>query len=84
MRTMSSQEFNRDSGKAKRAATDGPVVVTERGEPSHVLLTWADYLAAIGAGSSIGDLLGDPASADVDLPLPDRTPSTRQPVDLEH
>ena len=38
--TVSSRELNQDVGRAKRAAEDGPVVITDRGRPSHVLLSW--------------------------------------------
>lgn len=37
--TVSSREFNQDVSGAKRAASKGPVVITDRGRPAHVLLT---------------------------------------------
>jgi len=40
---ISSRDFNQDIGKAKRAAAEGPVVITDRGEPAFVLLTYEDY-----------------------------------------
>jgi len=40
---MTSREFNQRVGDAKRAAEKNPVVVTNRGVPSHVLLTWRQY-----------------------------------------
>lgn len=43
MTTMSAREFNRDVSAAKRAASEGPVVITDRGEPSFVLLSAAEY-----------------------------------------
>jgi antitoxin (DNA-binding transcriptional repressor) of toxin-antitoxin stability system len=43
MTTMSSREFNRDVSAAKRAAEDGPVIITDRGKPSHVLMAYDDY-----------------------------------------
>jgi prevent-host-death family protein len=43
MSTMSAQEFNRDVSAAKRAAVDGPVVITDRGKPSFVLLSVEEY-----------------------------------------
>lgn len=43
MPTLSAREFNQDVSAAKRAAADGPVVITDRGEPAYVLLTIADY-----------------------------------------
>lgn len=43
MTTVTSREFNHDVGSAKRAAADGPVVITDRGEPAFVLLSIEDY-----------------------------------------
>lgn len=43
MTTMSAREFNRDVSQAKRHATQGPVVITDRGEPSFVLLSISEY-----------------------------------------
>ncbi|MFI0847396.1 type II toxin-antitoxin system prevent-host-death family antitoxin [Mesorhizobium sp. IMUNJ 23232] len=40
---MSSREFNQDTAKAKRAAAKGPVFITTRGEPTHVLLTKEEF-----------------------------------------
>jgi prevent-host-death family protein len=42
-RTFTAREYNQDSGSIKRAANDGPVIITERGKPSHVLMTIAAY-----------------------------------------
>jgi PHD/YefM family antitoxin component YafN of YafNO toxin-antitoxin module len=41
--TLSSREFNHDTGRAKRAAAKGPVFITDRGKPAHVLLTIKEY-----------------------------------------
>lgn len=41
--TFSSREFNQDTARAKRAAKSGPVFITDRGAPSHVLMTVEDY-----------------------------------------
>ena len=41
--TITSREFNHDTGRAKRAANDGPVFITDRGRPAHVLLSIEDY-----------------------------------------
>lgn len=43
MTTFSAREFNRDVSAAKRAADEGPVVITDRGEPAYVLLSFVDY-----------------------------------------
>ncbi len=41
--TFTAREYNQDSGSIKRAANNGPVIITERGKPSHVLMTIAAY-----------------------------------------
>ncbi|TPM47762.1 type II toxin-antitoxin system Phd/YefM family antitoxin [Mesorhizobium sp. B2-3-2] len=38
--TLSSRELNQDLGRAKRAAKEGPVIITDRGRPVHVLLSF--------------------------------------------
>ena len=43
MTTVTAREFNRDVSAAKRAADEGPVVITDRGVPAYVLLSFADY-----------------------------------------
>lgn len=41
--TFTSREFNQDTAGAKRAAQKGPVFITDRGEPSFVLLTKEEF-----------------------------------------
>ena len=41
--TFSSRDFTRDVSAAKRAATDGPVFITDRGRPAYALLKIDDY-----------------------------------------
>ncbi len=41
--TISSREFTRDVAAAKRAATAGPVFITDRGKPAFALLRMEDY-----------------------------------------
>lgn len=45
--SVTSREFNQDVSKAKRAATEGPVFITDRGRPAHVLLTIAQRCAKL-------------------------------------
>ena len=59
--TVTSREFNQDTGRAKRAAEVGPVYITDRGRPSHVLLTIADYQRLAMQHPTITDLLSEPA-----------------------
>jgi prevent-host-death family protein len=80
--TISSREFNQDTGGAKRAAENGPVIITDRGEPSHVLLSFEDYRKLMAKGPSLAEALADPG-ADFDFdPEPLRGPLSK-PVDFE-
>lgn len=58
MSTLSARDFNRDVSAAKRAAADGPVIITDRGERSHVLFTIDGYRRLAGTERSIIDRLG--------------------------
>ena len=63
--TLSSREFNRDCSRAKKAAFDGPVFITDRGRPSHVLLTAEEYQRITGSGPSGADALAMKEGADI-------------------
>ena len=81
--TISSREFNQDSGRAKKAAEKGPVFITDRGKPSHVLLSIEDYRRLARTQAKIADALAMPADvADIDLPLPGRRDLPR-PIDFD-
>ncbi|WP_085317810.1 type II toxin-antitoxin system Phd/YefM family antitoxin [Derxia lacustris] len=79
--TLSSREFNQDASKAKKAAAAGPVFITDRGRPAHVLLTIEDYQRLAGVQASIVDLL---AMADADAVEfePPRAGELFRPADL--
>jgi prevent-host-death family protein len=72
MTTISSREFNQDTSRAKKAAKDGPVFITDRGKPAHVLLTIEDYRRITSAGQSIADLLAWPGTEDIEFEIPAR------------
>jgi prevent-host-death family protein len=68
---MSSREFNQDTGGAKKAAKDGPVYITDRGKPAHVLMTFDDYRKLADDGLTIVDLLSaTPGVGDIDFEIP--------------
>lgn len=79
--TMTSREFNQDAGRAKRAAKSGPVFITDRGRPAHVLLTAEQYQALAGQRASLADALGMPAAAAVAFEPP-RSRSRHRPADF--
>ena len=68
MKCLSSREFNQDVSSAKRHARQEPVFVTDRGKPTHVLLSIEAYRQLMGKPERLADLLAasDPISADPD------------------
>jgi len=55
--TLTSREFNQDTAGAKKAARRGPVFITDRGRPAHVLLTIDDYRRLAGGDVSLAEAL---------------------------
>jgi prevent-host-death family protein len=69
--TLSSREFNQDTSRAKKAALEGPVFITDRGKPAHVLLSIEEYQRIVGRRGSIADALGWPAGVeDIEIEFP--------------
>ncbi|MFT4113757.1 type II toxin-antitoxin system Phd/YefM family antitoxin [Silvibacterium sp.] len=69
--TLSSREFNQDTSRAKKASFEGPVFITDRGKPAHVLLSIEEYRRITGQRLNIAELLGMPE--DIELEIPQRT-----------
>ncbi|MBB4841208.1 MULTISPECIES: type II toxin-antitoxin system Phd/YefM family antitoxin [Sphingomonas] len=73
MKVITSREFNQDVSAAKRLARGEPVFVTDRGRPTHVLMSIDQFRALSGQRESIVDLLALPAgSLDAELAPPGR------------
>ena len=80
--TLSSRELNQDIGQAKRAARLGPVFITDRGKPAHVMMTIEQYRLLTGASASIIDMLALPEGVEaIDFEAP-RANISAKPVDL--
>jgi len=68
--TLSSREFNQDASGAKKAANQGPVFITDRGRPAHVLLSIAEYQKLTASPSNIVDMLAMPEADEIDFDPP--------------
>ena len=79
--TLSSREFNQGASEAKRAANNGPVFITDRGKPAHVLLSFDDYQRLTKQRRNIADALSMPGIADIEFEPP-RVTITPRPVDF--
>lgn len=83
--TLSGREFNQDIARAKRAAINGPVIITDRGVPAFVLQSYGDWQRQTGNVPSVSllDAVADPAGGDVAFEPPRMTGSLFRPVDLD-
>jgi prevent-host-death family protein len=82
MKMMTSREANQDFSRAKREARLGPVIITERGRPANVLMSYDEYKKLTGNPKSLLDLLAAPAQKEVDFEPPPRQKAAPRPIDL--
>ncbi len=65
--TFTSREFNRDVSRAKKASNLGPVIITNRNKPTHVMLNIDEYQRLKGERSNLLDALSMPGLAKIDF-----------------
>ena len=65
--TFTSREFNREPGRIKRAAADGPVIITERGRPIMAVLPYGAYERLNAAPGTILDALDMDGVGEIDI-----------------
>lgn len=80
--TLSSREFNQDASRAKKAARNGPVFITDRGRPAHVLLTIEAYRELAGGGKSLLDAVAQSGEGDFEFDPPKLEGPFGRPADL--
>ena len=68
--TLSSRELNQDVTRAKKATQSGPVFITDRGKPAHVLLSFEDYQRLTQQRRNIADVLAMPGVAEIEFDPP--------------
>lgn len=79
--TFSSREFNQHVGEAKKAALAGPVFITDRGQPSHVLISIVEYRKLTGGMTSLAEAIAQVEGAEVDFEPP-RVSQMSRPIEL--
>lgn len=84
--TIPAREFARNLAGAKRAAQDGPVLITDRGEPTYALLRIEDYYRLTGRHAAPRSLLvameALPGTEGIDVEAP-RPTGTARVIDLD-
>ncbi len=79
--TLSSREFNQDTGRAKKAAIEGPVFITDRGKPAHVLLSIEAYQRITARHRSLVEALSMPGLSEIEVEFP-RVRDVVRPADF--
>uniref|UniRef100_UPI00359FA356 type II toxin-antitoxin system Phd/YefM family antitoxin n=1 Tax=Glaesserella sp. TaxID=2094731 RepID=UPI00359FA356 len=85
MPIMTSREFNQRSSQAQKYALEEPVIITNRGTPAFVLMSYTEYEKVRQAKSfrSALEALLPIDNDDVELELQPRSRAQRRPVDLD-
>lgn len=80
---LTSREFNHDLARAKRAAREAPVVISDRGKPDLVLMSVQEYRRLSDRPDGFLERIGCRDMADVDF-QEDRHPnSSLRSVDFD-
>ncbi|WP_386687905.1 type II toxin-antitoxin system prevent-host-death family antitoxin [Lonepinella sp. MS14437] len=84
---MTSREFNQHLSQAQKAAQIEPVIITNRGEPSYVLMKYTDYQQQIKTKPFRSALTALTPTVegvgDIELELQLRSTKQRQSVNFE-
>ncbi|MCX5519621.1 type II toxin-antitoxin system Phd/YefM family antitoxin [Kaistia defluvii] len=82
--TLTSREFSQDTSRARKAANEGPVIITDRGRPAHVLLSIEEYRRLTGKGMSLLEALAQTdEGSDFEFDPPKMGGGWLKPVDFE-
>ena len=79
--SFTSREFNQNSSGAKKAARLGPVFITDRGKPAHVLLSIQEYQRLVAGRATLAEVLAQTEVEDFDFEAP-RVGGLYRPADL--
>jgi prevent-host-death family protein len=80
--SLTSREFNQDAARAKKAALNGPVFITDRGRPAHVLLSIEEYQRLTGKGRTLLDVISTWDGGDFEFE-PAKLGDISRPADLD-
>ena len=82
VKILSSREFNQDVSGAKRMANISPVIITDRGTPSHVLLSIEAYKKINKQHKNLVELLAMPNAKVIEFEAEKLTDDLFQTADL--
>jgi prevent-host-death family protein len=76
-------EVNQDFSKAQRAVANGPVIITHRGEPSLVLMSYKAFQAKSEKTRNLLERLHLPGVEDIEFDPPQLSGPSVKPADFE-
>jgi prevent-host-death family protein len=79
---LSITQVNQNFSRARKAIADGPVVITDRGEPAMVLMSYADYKARMVDKRTLLERIDVPGTEGINLEIPSRTSGGFEPADF--
>lgn len=85
MTIMTSREFNQYLSKAQKSALIEPVIITNRGKPAFVLMSYQDFQQhkSVSTKSALELLTPtDPIVGEIELEIPTRNRTQRKPVEF--
>jgi prevent-host-death family protein len=68
--TLTVTEVNQNFSRARNALEGGPVIITERGKPAFVLMTYDAFAARHGTRPSLLQRIDVPGTEEIDLEPP--------------
>lgn len=89
MKTMTSREFNQRTHEAQKAAREAPLLITQRGKPDLVIMSYREYEKVTAQSKTLLDVFSEgdaellAAVADIELDIPPRRPYQRKPVEFD-
>ena len=89
MKTMTSREFNQRTHEAQKAAREAPLLITQRGKPDLVIMSYQEYEKVTAQSRTLLEVFSEgdagllAAAADIELDIPPRSPYQRRPVDFD-
>ncbi len=81
--TVTSRELNQNSSLVQRQAECEPVIITKRGKPSLVMLSYDEYQRITGGQQTLLDALGNHDAAFIDFEPPREPVIGFRPVEFD-
>jgi prevent-host-death family protein len=70
MTIISSRTFNQDTSFVKKQAANGPVIITDRGKPAHVLMTYEIYEKLTAKKPTFLEMIAQDSGDEFDFDIP--------------